>query len=200
MQTQAKFFTIAQAAGVLKISPDTLRRWEKKGLISPLRTKGGIRKYTLLDLKIAKLNKRKTRFRLPALLKQNYPGWKQSVTVALTTSLVWILGIVLYQKLTPIFLSPFNPEQQILSDEIKKQINLSLASELGTNQVSVVKVLVLPDQPPFLNRVSGLPILRPADTLILRSANTPILQYSDTPNYFSLQPLLLGIPTVIKRI
>lgn len=40
------YMTIAEAAKYLRVSRDSLRRWERDGLISPLRTKGNQRRYT----------------------------------------------------------------------------------------------------------------------------------------------------------
>lgn len=118
MQNEAKFLTITQAAKFLKVSPDTLRRWEDRGIIAPQRTKGGSRRYTLLDLKIARLNKRKIRFfQIPTLLKQNYINSKQDLKIALLTSFLWIFGLLAYHFLTPVFFRPTNPQQQISSNQ-----------------------------------------------------------------------------------
>lgn len=114
MQKEPNFLTIAQAADFLKVSPDTLRRWEERGIVTPIRTKGGSRRYTLLDLKIAKLNKRKIRsFQISTLLKQNYINHKRDLKIALFTSFLWIFGLLALYFLTPVFLRPTNPEQQI---------------------------------------------------------------------------------------
>jgi len=43
---QKKSFTIRQAADILAISVDTLRRWEKKGKIKSVRTPGGHRRFS----------------------------------------------------------------------------------------------------------------------------------------------------------
>src|ERR1035437_7253243 len=105
MQNKAKLLTITVAAQTLGVSIDTLRRWETKGIITPQRTKGGVRRYSLLDLKIAKLNKRKIRFlRLPSLLGKTYSGWKHNTNAIALTSLVWILAIVTLHFLKPLFL------------------------------------------------------------------------------------------------
>lgn len=41
-----KFFSIGQAADILGVSPQTLRRWERDGKIAPpVRTKGKQRRY-----------------------------------------------------------------------------------------------------------------------------------------------------------
>src|SRR5689334_535752 len=49
---------IGQAAKLLGVSIDTLRRWEKTGKISTIRTPGGTRLYSLESLK--KVNPKKT--------------------------------------------------------------------------------------------------------------------------------------------
>ena len=41
-----KRIRIGQAAKIIGVHPDTLRRWERAGKIKPLRTKGGQRYYT----------------------------------------------------------------------------------------------------------------------------------------------------------
>ncbi len=45
------FIPISQAAKFLNISTDTLRNWEKEGKLNPLRTKGGARRYKLIELR-----------------------------------------------------------------------------------------------------------------------------------------------------
>lgn len=45
-----KFIPISKAAKFLKVSPDTLRNWEKAGKILPSRTYGGARRYSLVEL------------------------------------------------------------------------------------------------------------------------------------------------------
>lgn len=125
MQNEPKLLTIAEAATFLKVSADTLRRWEKKGIITPQRSKGGVRRYTLLDLKIAKLNKRKIKFfQIPTLLAKNYINSKRDLKVALLTSFLWIISILTYQFLAPIFLRPTSSEQRIVSDQLNQQSNL----------------------------------------------------------------------------
>ena len=51
-----KLLTVQTAAKVLKISEKTLRRWEQKGYISPIRTSGKHRRYSLDQLRSAKKN------------------------------------------------------------------------------------------------------------------------------------------------
>lgn len=191
MQNEAKFLTITQAAKLLQVSPDTLRRWEDKGIITPLRTEGGSRRYTLLDLKIAKLNKKKSGFfQIPVFLKQNYINSKRDLKIALLTSFLWIFGLLIYQFLPPIFLRPTNPELQISLEQLKKQTPLKNVSG---------EVFVLSGQTPDTNKT--IPPLSESDLLIQRFSNSPTLKFSNTADqYYSLQPLPQNqIPTVIKR-
>jgi len=39
--------SISQAASQIGVAPGTLRRWEKKGIIKPMRTPGNYRRYDL---------------------------------------------------------------------------------------------------------------------------------------------------------
>lgn len=50
MQNELDLISIGEAANYLNVSIDTLRRWEKKGKIEPLRSPGGHRYYTRYDL------------------------------------------------------------------------------------------------------------------------------------------------------
>src|SRR4030042_3539485 len=50
MIEQDKLLSIKEAAKILNISEKTLRRWENKGVLLPLRTKGGHRRYKFLNL------------------------------------------------------------------------------------------------------------------------------------------------------
>ena len=43
-------FSIGMAAMIIGVYRKTLRRWEKKGLIIPMRTPGGHRRYSMDDL------------------------------------------------------------------------------------------------------------------------------------------------------
>ncbi|GEM_PF-4249185 len=51
LRTNNSFFKIGQAAQILGVSIDTLRRWEKAGKISTVRTPGGTRLYHISTLK-----------------------------------------------------------------------------------------------------------------------------------------------------
>lgn len=205
MQSKAKFLTITQAAEFLKVSPDTLRRWEDKGIVTPARTKGGSRRYTLLDLKIARLNKKKHKFfQLPALLRQNYISSRHDLKIALFTSFLWVFALLSFHFLTPVFLRPTNPEQRIISEQLKEQVRLKLASETTPSKLNTTKVSVNTDKLPVAKKI--FPPTAGADLLIGHSL--PALEYSNVINqYYSLQPLPAGrqvlpknqTPTVIKR-
>src|SRR5438105_6464442 len=56
--SQAACFVISVAARLLKVHPQTLRYYERAGLISPSRSKGNIRLYSTDDLQQAKYIKR----------------------------------------------------------------------------------------------------------------------------------------------
>lgn len=190
MQKKTKLLTIAQAAKLLKVSPDTLRRWEQRGIITPHRTKGGSRRYTLIDLQIAKLNKRKHKFfQIPFFLKENYINSKRDLKIALFTSFLWIFGLLIYHFFTPVFLTPTNPQQQILSDQLQDQTRLKIASQIP-NQINAIKVLVIPDQAPATDKTASKVMSLGSDLLIRRFNNLPALNYTDSlDQYYSLQPL-----------
>ena len=46
----AQLVSVTQAAKILKVSDETLRRWEKLGHIVPARTPGGARRYDISHL------------------------------------------------------------------------------------------------------------------------------------------------------
>src|SRR3989344_1852917 len=54
------YYSVQEAARALKISADTLRRWEREGKFSPQRTLGGHRRYTLEDISKIKNQRSKT--------------------------------------------------------------------------------------------------------------------------------------------
>lgn len=45
MDATRELLSIGEAAALLDVSPQTLRRWEAQGHISPVRTPGGQRRY-----------------------------------------------------------------------------------------------------------------------------------------------------------
>ena len=45
-----KFLSISKAAKLLQVSPDTLRNWERQGKLIPVRTSGGARRYSSVEL------------------------------------------------------------------------------------------------------------------------------------------------------
>jgi hypothetical protein len=59
MNEKDRLTSIKEAAGFLGVSEKTLRRWENKGILLPLRTKGGHRRYKLSNLKDIKQKKGK---------------------------------------------------------------------------------------------------------------------------------------------
>ncbi len=164
MQNEANLLTITQAAEFLKVSPDTLRRWEAKGIVTPQRTKGGSRRYTLLDLKIAKLKRK---------VKQKYISSRQDLKVAMFTSLIWIFVLLAFHFLTPIFRQPTNPEHQVSLNSIKKQRPL---------KISAIKISLLSEAKPK-------PVLLTTGSDII-SNKLPELRYSETSDqYYSLTNL-----------
>lgn len=52
-----KLLNINEAAFELGVSKETLRNWERKGILSPYRTVGNHRRYSLDDLEKLKINK-----------------------------------------------------------------------------------------------------------------------------------------------
>src|SRR5258706_16463194 len=53
--------TIADAAKLLNVSTKTLRRWEARGVLVPIRTEGGHRRYEVSKITELKGNKRRIR-------------------------------------------------------------------------------------------------------------------------------------------
>lgn len=174
MQNEPTLLTITQAAEFLKVSPDTLRRWEAKGIVTPQRTKGGSRRYTLLDLKIAKLNKKKTRLsQISSLFRQNYINHKRDLKIAMFTSFVWIFALLVFHFTAPVFLQPTSPEHQVSLESLKKQEPL---------KISAIRISLLSDSAPK-------PVLPTTGTDII-SNNLPSLKYTENPNqYYSLTNL-----------
>ena len=90
MQIEPKLLTISQVSALLGVSKDTLRRWEKSGLISPKRTAGGIRRYSFEDLKLTRFNSGRRLYRMKQLFSHNKPV----VKAIFFTSLFWLLIII----------------------------------------------------------------------------------------------------------
>src|SRR6266404_5310888 len=63
--TPVQLLTIHEAARYLKVSTKTLRRWDAAGVISPVRTAGGHRRYDVSDLNNLKQGKKVKRQVLP---------------------------------------------------------------------------------------------------------------------------------------
>lgn len=55
-------FRVAQAAKLLGVHPNTLRRWDNEGKLNPARTLGGARRYT-----IEQINQIRTKMGLPLI-------------------------------------------------------------------------------------------------------------------------------------
>src|SRR3972149_7132432 len=49
---------VSEAASFLGVSAETLRRWDRKGILKPFRTKGGQRRYSLANLEAYKNGER----------------------------------------------------------------------------------------------------------------------------------------------
>ena len=90
MQIESKLLTISQVSALLGVSKDTLRRWEKSGIISPKRTAGGIRRYSFEDLKLTRFNSGRRLYRMKQLFSHNKPV----VKAIFFTSLFWLLIII----------------------------------------------------------------------------------------------------------
>ncbi len=57
-QSEFSYLPIQEAARILKVSEKTLRRWEEKNVLVPVRTPGGHRRYTLFQLQEFKKQKK----------------------------------------------------------------------------------------------------------------------------------------------
>jgi excisionase family DNA binding protein len=75
---QTKSFTIQQAADILTISVDTLRRWERKGKIKSMRTPGGHRRFSFEAIEKVKETKYKpvSKSKSPVIKKVIQPELK----------------------------------------------------------------------------------------------------------------------------
>jgi putative resolvase len=51
MEKEDQLINIGEAARLLAVCQDTLRKWERKGLIESVRTIGGHRRYKMSDIK-----------------------------------------------------------------------------------------------------------------------------------------------------
>jgi DNA-binding transcriptional MerR regulator len=78
MEDKNQLFTILQVSERLKVPPHTLRFWEKElnGLLVPLRTHGGQRRYTLQNLAFLEEVKRcrESGLSLPEIIARINPG------------------------------------------------------------------------------------------------------------------------------
>ncbi len=122
MQIMPKLLNISQASSLLGVSKDTLRRWEKSGLISPKRTSGGIRKYSFEDLKRTRFQKGRRLYRM----KQLFSHHKAVIKTVFFTSLFWLL-IILALEITNTQQTTVLPPA--LTDSPKTNLEYSNASE-----------------------------------------------------------------------
>src|SRR3989344_1339443 len=67
MPNNNNLLTISQAAKLLRISEKTLRRWEAKGKLIPIKTKGSHRRYSLNQIRQVRAKKTKFDFEEPLL-------------------------------------------------------------------------------------------------------------------------------------
>ena len=70
--------SISEAAYLLGVSTDTLRRWEKEGKITSSRTEGGHRRYDLTS--ILKDKEDETKIRYDELCRHIKPGYQKIFT------------------------------------------------------------------------------------------------------------------------
>jgi len=74
-----KTYTISEVAKILGVSSKTLRRWESKGVISPIRTLGNQRRYTETNIAILKQKLQKTTPYLPEPTQKITPFSKEDL-------------------------------------------------------------------------------------------------------------------------
>lgn len=122
MQIETKLLTISQASSLLGVSKDTLRRWEKSGLISPKRTSGGIRIYSFEDLKKVRFQKGRRLYRMKQLFSHNKPV----VKAIFLTSLFWLL-VIIALKITSTQQTTILPP--VLTDTPKTDLKYSDSSD-----------------------------------------------------------------------
>ena len=81
-----KTYSISEVAAILGISDKTLRRWEAKGSINPLRTLGNQRRYSEIDIAILKQRLKKITPYLPAPSQSVSPFTKDDLIAKLGVS------------------------------------------------------------------------------------------------------------------
>ncbi len=111
--------SIQEAARILKVSEKTLRRWEDRGILEPLRTLGGHRRYSYLQLQEFKKHKKAIErglYTAPVSTSVPYGETAVTPTVVATTS-------------TPIVSAPLVERSSIThSVSTHKQLSLRLPS------------------------------------------------------------------------
>ncbi|MBI2405425.1 MerR family transcriptional regulator, partial [Candidatus Microgenomates bacterium] len=93
---EERTYSVTQATRLLKVSPDTLRRWEEEGKIKPTRTPGGHRRYTASQLtKLTAIKEAKREVKIPVAIPPRVEP--------LISSLLPSIGEIppLYQELHP---------------------------------------------------------------------------------------------------
>lgn len=90
--TNGYLFKVSQAAILLAVSQDTLRRWEKSGKLIPLRTPGGTRLYSLSDLRKINPDLKLTSFR--------FNPFKLPTRVATLTILILLFALSFFATIS----------------------------------------------------------------------------------------------------
>jgi excisionase family DNA binding protein len=81
--------TIQKAANALKVSKDTLRRWEAKGKITSIRTTSGYRLYDLKTLSKAAKSKSNAEVSKPEVVSKTIiPPFNSDTTGSFNTSII----------------------------------------------------------------------------------------------------------------
>jgi DNA-binding transcriptional MerR regulator/quercetin dioxygenase-like cupin family protein len=70
------YYAIARAARLVGVSPATLRAWEREGLVSPVRTAAGYRRFALADIELLRQVQR-----LREVEKLNLPGIRRTLGI-----------------------------------------------------------------------------------------------------------------------
>ncbi|MBI2595348.1 MerR family DNA-binding transcriptional regulator [Candidatus Daviesbacteria bacterium] len=122
--------SISRASKALKISKDTLRNWEKKGLINPDRTEGGARRFSKTEVKKLQkeLNIPNSDYALNDIFQfalddpQNIQT--KSLTFPLTAFLAFIFLILILGTTTFAFKQP----------QVAKLLGISLSNDISPDQ------------------------------------------------------------------
>ena len=79
-------YTISEVAAILGVNVKTLRRWESKGTINPLRTLGNQRRYNEIDIAILKQKLQKVTPYLPESSQDIHPFTKEDLVAKMGVS------------------------------------------------------------------------------------------------------------------